>query len=82
MSYSRKQFDKQKLKKLAKECCGFIAGSYFSKSKQCYIRFWKSRGRTSRYSFYKKYYHKHMRRFANKNYWYSKKEFDLIWYCW
>ena len=82
MSYNRKQFDKQKLKKLAKECCGFIAGSYFSVSKQRYIRFWKSRGRSSRYTFYKRYYHKRIRKAVLKNGFYNKKEFDLIWTCW
>ena len=83
MSYSRKQFDKKKLKKLAHDTCnGWKGGAYYSCYLGHYVRYWKSHGHTSRYTFYKKYYHKRMRRFALKNGWYSKKEFDLIWTCW
>ena len=83
MSYSRKQFDKQKLKKLAKDSCnGWKGGAWYSEYRGHYVRWWKSRGRNSNYAQYKRYYHKRMRHFANKNGWYSKKEFDLIWTCW
>ncbi len=83
MGYNRKQFDKKKLKKLAHDSCnGWKGGAWYDRSKTCYRRYWKSHGHTSRYTFYKKYYHKRMRRFANKYHWHSKKEFDIIWYCW
>ena len=83
MSYSRKQFDKHKLKKLAHESFnGFLGGCWYSERKHYYIRFYKSRGRNSNYALHKRYYHKRMRRFANKYGWYSKKEYDLMWHCW
>ena len=83
MSYSRKQFDNHKFKKLAKESCnGWKGGCWYSQYRGHYVRFYKSRGRTSRYAYCKKYARKRMRHFANKNGWYSKKEYDLIWTCW
>lgn len=83
MSYSRKQFDKKKLKKLTNESCnGWIGGAWYDERNTCYRRYWKSHGATSRYAYYKKFYHKRMRRFIKKYGWYSKKEFDLIWMCW
>ena len=83
MSYSRKQFDKKKFKKLAHDSCnGWKGGCYYSRYLGHWVRYWKSHGHTSRYTFYKKYCHKRRRQFLKKNDWYSKKEFDLIWTCW
>ena len=82
MSYSRKQFDKKKLKKLAEECCGWIAGSYYNKRKGCYIRFWKSRGKRSMYAIYKRAARRKCRRYAKKVNFYSKKFDDPRWYAW
>ncbi len=83
MSWGRKQFDKQKLKRLAHESRnGIFGGCWYDESKHYYSRIYKSKGRNSNYAFYKRYYHKRMRRFVNKHGWYSKKEYDLMWRCW
>ena len=81
MSYNRKQFDKQKLKKLADECSGWCGGCYYSTYRNRYIRFWKSRGRTSNYALYKKFARRKCRRYAKKFDFYSKKFDDPRWHA-
>lgn len=56
MSYNRKQFDKQKLKKLAKKTASWYGGgAYYDKRKCRYIRTYKSNGKHSMYAYYKRY---------------------------
>ena len=83
MSYNRKQFDKKKLKKLAKECAGWCGGSYYSERKGRYIRFWKSRRKNSFWATEKRYGRRIYRRRANKvDYKLAKKAYDLWWNVW
>jgi len=83
MSYSRKQFDKKKLKKLAEENSAWSGGgSYYSERKGRYIRFWKSHGKNSIYAIYKKRARKKARKYLAKNGFWTKKADDLWWNVW
>jgi hypothetical protein len=77
MSYSRKQFDKQKLEKLSTKCSGWCGGSYYSERKGRYIRFWKSQGKNSIYATFKRIARKKQRLYAKKYGYYTKKADDL-----
>lgn len=55
MSYFRKQYDKEKLKKISEETLNsWPAGSYYDEDKGCYVRLYKSKRRTSWYATCKK----------------------------
>ena len=82
MSYSRKQFEKRKLKKLSQECAGWCGGSYYNKDKKRYIRFWKSQGKNSIYAILKRAARKKSRLYAKKNDFYTKNADDLKWNVW
>ena len=83
MSYNRKQFDKQKLKKLASKCSSWIGGgSYYDERKGRYIRYYKSRGRRSLYATYKRIARKKSRLRLKKHDVYTKKAEDLWWKVW
>ena len=82
MSYNRKQFDKQKLKKLAEKCSDWAGGSYYDKRKGRYIRYYKSTGRNSIYATYKRIARKKSRLYLKKHDTYTKKAEDLWWKVW
>ena len=80
MSYHRKQEDKRRLNQLADNtahwwCCG----AWYDPDKGCYVRYWKSKGKTCYWSWAKKYYRRMTRRIAQKTGRWERKEWDL-WY--
>ena len=83
MSYNRKQFDKQKLRKLAEITSHHYGrGAYYDRRKGRFIRIYKSNGRNSRYAKYKRLARKKSRSYDKKYGFYSKNAEDLIWDMW
>jgi len=78
MSYTRKQYDKKKLKKISEETLHcYPAGSYYDEDKCRYVRLYKSRRRTSYWATCKKEARQKARLYAKRNNVYTKKVYDL-----
>lgn len=75
MSYFRKQYDKEKLKKLS-SIPSRGGGSYFNETKGCYVRYYMDFA-WARYC--KKQSKKCIRRYMKRNNIYTKKAYDLWW---
>jgi len=82
MSYSRKQFDNHKLKKLAKESTWWSGGSYYNERKGRYIRYWKSTGKNSYWAVCKRIARRKARLFLKRHDYYIKQADDLWWNVW
>lgn len=64
MSYRRKQVERRKLRKLAKNRTGWRGGAYYDEEKKRYIRYWMSK-RNHLTGYWKKQCNKQVRRADN-----------------